>query len=513
MIWAEKIAKKIKGRRQHVDDMKTLSGYAHIGSLRGPLIHDLMYKQLKKDKQDAIYTYVFNDFDPIDGLSQDLQKDFSKYMGYPLKLAPSPDKKYDSFADYFAQDFQKILNQLGVEAKYLSSWQMYHQGKFDQVIKEALDNASKIQDIYQKVSGSKKKEANWYPFQPICPKCHKVGTTRVYAWDGKQVSFICEEKMVTWAKGCGFKGKVSPFKGTGKLPWKVDWPAHWKVLGVTFEGAGKDHASKGGSYDIAFALCEEVFNYPKPYYFPYEHFLMGGRKMSSSKGIGFRARDITSIIPAELVRFLMIRTIPKKAIEFNPEGLTIPNLFDEFDRCAQSFWQKTNQDLAKVFELSQVNSWYQQEVFLPRFKDIANYLQLPSVDLEEQFAKVKKGKLNPQELAILKKRIKYAQIWLDRFAQESAKFTFVKNLPEKAKQLSEKQKDYLRQTVFLIEKEKDPEELQKGLYQLAKKINLSPKQAFAAIYLCLINKPFGPRASWLIASLERKLVIERFKNI
>ena len=65
--------------------------------------------------------------------------------------------------------------------------------------------------------------------------------------------------MVKWAQGCDHEGKISPFGGTGKLPWKVDWAAHWKVLGITIEGAGKDHASKGGSYDIAMMLCEKGF--------------------------------------------------------------------------------------------------------------------------------------------------------------------------------------------------------------------------------------------------------------
>jgi lysyl-tRNA synthetase class I len=25
--------------------------------------------------------------------------------------------------------------------------------------------------------------------------------------------------------------------------WKVDWAAHWKAIGITVEGAGKDHMS------------------------------------------------------------------------------------------------------------------------------------------------------------------------------------------------------------------------------------------------------------------------------
>ena len=55
MIWADRIAKELKGKTQHVDDMKTLSGYPHIGSLRGPILHDVVYKALhEKNKKTAL---------------------------------------------------------------------------------------------------------------------------------------------------------------------------------------------------------------------------------------------------------------------------------------------------------------------------------------------------------------------------------------------------------------------------------------------------------------------------
>lgn len=277
MFWANRVAKEIvkSGKYQPfwVDDMFTPSGFAHTGSLRGPLVHDLVYRALRAEGADVKSTYVFNDFDPIDGLPPELTDKFSQYLGFPLRLAPSPQAGFGSFGEYFTADFQKVLRSLGVAAAFLSSWEMYHEGKFNGVIREALDNAEKIQDIYQKVSGSKKREKGWLPFQVTCEKCHKLGTTRVHGWNGKTVSYTCETSMVTWAKGCGYTGEISPFDGNGKLPWKVDWAAHWKVMGVTIEGAGKDHSSAGGSRDIAKALCEEVFHITNPYNLPYEFFL------------------------------------------------------------------------------------------------------------------------------------------------------------------------------------------------------------------------------------------------
>ncbi|MFH1863550.1 MAG: lysine--tRNA ligase, partial [bacterium] len=288
MYWADKIASEIiksgKYKPYWVDDMKTPSGYSHIGSLMGPVIHSCIYRVLKEAGINVNFTFVINDFDHADSLSPELKGKYGKYLGMSLKMIPSPDPKYKNLADLFKADFISSIQNLGVEARILSSWEMYHQGKFDEAIKLALDNSEKIQDIYQKVSGSAKKKAGWLPFQVICEKCQKLGTTKVYTWDGKEVSYKCEPNLVTWAEGCGHEGKISPFGGKGKLPWKVDWAAHWKVIGVTIEGAGKDHASAGGSYDIAMTICKEVFGYSQPYKLPYEFILIGGKKMSSSKG-------------------------------------------------------------------------------------------------------------------------------------------------------------------------------------------------------------------------------------
>jgi lysyl-tRNA synthetase class 1 len=519
VYWADKIAKQIidsgKYKPYWVDDMKTPSGFAHVGSLRGPLIHSVIFRALKAaTKEKVTYTFVFNDFDPADEFPPEFRQKLAPHAGLPLKKVPSPEKQFDSLGDLLADDLKKSMESLGVEAGFLSSWDLYHQGKFDSVIKEALDAADKIQDIYQRVSGSKKKEQNWLPFQTICEKCGKVGTTRVFAWDGKEVSYKCEPKMVAWAKGCGHEGKVSPFGGTGKLPWKVDWAAHWKVIGVTVEGAGKDHASAGGSYDIAMALCEEVFKYPHPYKLPYEFFLIGGRKMSSSKGLGLKAHDLVKILPPELGRFLFTRTDYREQINFDPVGtVAIPDLFDEYDRAWQAYIDGSDESLARAFELSQIKDPPAKEkLFLPRFRDIANYLEQPNVDIKKKFAEVKGSSLSEKENRLLGQRIDYAKIWLEKYAPEEAKYEMLAEVPKGIK-LDELQKEFLGKVAALLEQESSPEALQKAIYNLGKEIKLDTKEAFSAIYQVLIGKDHGPKAAWFLLSLPKNKVIARLKGV
>lgn len=518
MFWADKFAKKIKERKlplEWVDDMKTPSGRVHVGALRGVVIHDLIYKALLDQGVKAKYTYVFDDHDPMDELPVYLdRKVYQKYMGCPLGTVPSPEPGYQSYAQYFAKDFIEVFNTCGCYPEIIWASELYQSGKMNKGIKLCLDNAEKIRKIYKRVAGSEK-PADWYPFQVICEKCGKVGTTKVVDWDGEKVTYRCLPNLVDWAKGCGYEGKISPFNGTGKLPWKVEWAAKWQAIGVTVEGAGKDHMSAGGSHDIASAICKEVLNSPVPYGFSYEFFLVGGRKMSSSKGLGSSAREMANLLPPEILRFLMARISYRKAIDFDPGSNTIPDLFDEYDRCASEwFRQGRKSDLGRISELSQVDGPPKKRLFLPRFRDVANYIQMPSVNLVKHFEEEKGARLTGEEKAVLDERIKYAKIWLDGYAPEEMVFQVSSIVPEEAKNLDKKQKKYLEGIIELLRrKEWKSEDLQYELYERAKKLKIPSQKAFQAIYLALIGKTHGPKAAWLILSQKKKFIIERLREI
>lgn len=520
MFWSDKIAKEIIDSGSHtpywVDDMFTPSGFAHIGSLRGPIVHDLVYRSLVDAKAQTTFTYIFNDFDPVDGLPPELMR-MAEELGKPLRLAKPPEEGYESFADYFTKDFQKVLTSLGVRATFRSSWDMYHEGMFNGVIREALDNAVLIQDIYQRVSGSKKRDKGWLPLQVVCEKCGKLGTTRVHGWDGTLVTYTCEPTMVTWAKGCGYTGSTSPFTDPknpahhpGKLPWKVDWPAHWKVLGVTIEGAGKDHSSAGGSRDIAKELCREVFHIDNPYNLPYEFFLIGGKKMSSSKGLGLKGRDLTSLLPPEVGRFLFTRTDYRQAIEFDPMGtMAIPDLFDEYDRCWQAYIDGTDESLARAFMLSQVSRIPEKTpVFLPRFRDVANFEQLPNVDVLSRFAEMKGSALSETEKEIITERSHYAKVWLKTYAPDEYRYQIAKK-PANEYQLSAEQWEFLNALAAVWPSIDDPEKLHGELFSLARAQNIDLKAAFRALYQVVLDKEHGPRAGWLRKQFEVSEVVAR----
>ncbi len=505
MFWADEVAKELKKRNlplEWVDDMKTPSGKIHVGSLRGVVVHELVFRTLKDLGVKTKYTYIFDNHDPMDGLPVYLpQEEYQKYMGLPLYKVPSPEKGFKNYAEYYAKDFIKVFNAIGCFPEIIWSTDLYTSGKMNPVIKEALDNAKTIRGIYEEMY-KKPLPNNWYPFQVYCTGCGKVATTKVTDWDGELVTFTCNVDQVKWTKGCGITEKVSPFsteKGiAGKLPWKIEWSAKWKVLGVTVEGAGKDHMSRGGSHDLTSLVAERVFNYKVPYALPYEFFLIGGKKMSSSKGLGSSAAEMLEILPPELLRFLMVRTRMNQAINFDPEGETIPKLFDDYQKAAEAFFNKGDEDLARVFELSQINT--AQKPPAVRFSALAQWVQMPNMR-----SKIKKEGL--EEWA------KYAKVWIEQYASESDKFLVRDALPDEVKTLSEKQKELLHKVADELQKDWDAEALQTQIYELGKTLGLNGKETFAAIYSALIGKNHGPKAAWLILSLDKSFVQKRFKEV
>ena len=499
MFWADIVAKESKTKEPIlVNDAKTPSGKIHVGSLRGVLIHDFVYKSFLKNGKKAVYTYHFDDFDPMDGLPVYLpQEEYKQNMGKPLKDIPSPEAGFASFAEYYAKDFIKVFNFLGAEPEIIWSYKdLYASGKLDEAIRTSLNAAARIQEIYHEVSGSQKKK-DWYPFQPVCASCGKIGTTGVFAWDGRQVTYKCEPDMVEWAVGCGHVGKVSPFGGTGKMPYKVEWPAKWASLGVNFEGAGKDHTSKGGTRDVANHIAKEVFKIEPPEDLPYEHFLYGGRKMSSSKGLGASAAEVAAVLPANLLRFLFARVPSQRAIDFDPSAPdTIPNLFDEYDRSREAFFADPESDLGRTFEAGNVDK--PAKVFVPRFSTLASWLRQPGVNIEKEAEKAKGSKLSDIDKEELKERSRYVKIWLDRFAKDEDKIYEVKE--QKKISMSQAAEKYFRQLDSELEKDWTEEELQSRIFQLAKENGLQPKEAFRGLYQAFLGEDHGPRVSALILS-------------
>jgi lysyl-tRNA synthetase, class I len=527
MFWADRIVEEIKtkyaekikaGGSLIIRDEKTASGRVHVGSLRGVAIHGIISEVLTEQKIPNRYLYEINDFDPMDGLPVYLEQEkFLPFMGMPLCNIPSPDGKAKNYAEYFAEEFIEVIKKTGFSPEFYRSSEIYKSGKYNEAIKLVLENSDKIREIYKRISGAVKEE-DWMPVQVICEKCGRIGTTKVISFDGEKVEYECQEDLVKWAKGCGHRGKISPWNGSAKLPWKVEWAAKFKVLDVDIEGAGKDHSTRGGSREISEAISREVFGHEPPFNIPYEFFQVGGKKMSSSKGAGSSSKEIADLLPSELLRFLLTSKEPNKVIDFIPDGDTIPILYDNFDKMSEFYFAEDESDYERVFFLSHTLEQRKkiQKRFLPRFSQVVFLVQMLHMDELEALEKMKEAPLVQYDKKEFDYRAKYAREWLKIYAPEDYKFELQeKEVPEAAKNFSDDQRKALSMLLeFIKSKDKlDGQELHTKLHDIKKETGIAPKDFFSAIYFSFLGKDHGPKAGWFLSVMDKKFLEKRLAEV
>jgi lysyl-tRNA synthetase, class I len=525
MDWADELAARVSGP-QVVNDSKTPSGTVHVGSLRGPIILDVITRALRANGHETTLLYGVDDLDPMDAQALLTPDAIDREMGRPLAHVPDPaGDGHESYARHFAGIFIDIFAGLGIHPdRYYWMSDIYPTGQMDLYIRLALDRAALVREIYRRVANVQHSD-DWHPLAVICPNCGKIGTTIVTKWDGEKVFFECRPDLVTWARGCGTSGWISPFGGTAKLPWNLEWAAQWSLFGVTIEPGGKDLSTAGGSRDRSDAIAREVFEREPPLNVPYEFLNIAGKKMSTSKGRGAAAHTIAEVIPPEQLRFLFLRPRPNQAIEFDPEGSdAIPRLFDEFDRfAAATAGGEVKGELPPGYEatfryaLLDPNADVAAEaaLFRPAFAHLALLLQIPGVDLAERIQAEKGSALTERERAILDERAVAARTWLETLAPDRVRIAVRHDgVPAETAALEPDQRAFLAGLAAAVAAEQPSggDAWQNAIFTAAESAALPAGRAFTAIYLAFLGRSNGPRAGWLLASLDPDFVVGRLRD-
>jgi lysyl-tRNA synthetase, class I len=522
--WADELAAGVSGP-QVVNDSKTPSGTVHVGSLRGPVILDVIARALRHAGLETTLLYGIDDLDPMDAQALLTPDAIDREMGRPLAHVPDPAGDcHASYARHFAGLFIDTFRGLGiVPDRYYWMSDLYPTGQMDGFIRTALDRASTVREIYRRVANVQHPDS-WHPVQVICPNCGKVGTTFASDWDGQTVAIECRPNLVTWATGCGWTGRVSPFGGTAKLPWNLEWAAQWSLFGVTIEPCGKDLSTAGGSRDRSDAIAREVFERDPPLNVPYEFINIGGRKMSTSKGLGAAAHEIVDVIKPEQLRFFFLRPKPNHAVDFDPIGTdAVPRLYDEFDRfAAATAGKEVRGEIAPGFENTFRYSLLEPDAdvaaeaarFRPAFAHLALLLQVPNVDVAEHMEAEKGTALDDGERQILDERIDAARAWLASYAPDRARLAVRDVLPAEAEGLDDPQRRYLAHLADRADAERPVagDAWQNVIFNGATEAGLDAKAAFSAIYVAFLGRPNGPRAGWLLASLDAGFVVRRLRE-
>jgi lysyl-tRNA synthetase len=576
VYWADELAAAVAGP-QVVNDSKSPSGTVHVGSLRGVVLHDAIHRALLGAGLQSKFLYGVDDMDAMDSAALLTPDAIERYMGAPLSRVPAPEgSSAANYARHFVGEiFLRTFEPLGIRPEFYWVSELYAAGQMDPCIRLALDRADRVRDIYRRVSHVER-PSSWLPIQVICDQCGRIGTTYATDWDGATVAYQCKPDMVSWARGCGHEGRVSPLGGRAKLPWNLEWAAKWGLLGVTIEGCGKDLATAGGSRDRSDAISREVFEVEPPRNVAYEFLNVGGKKMSTSRGQGAAAHTIAEVLPPEQLRFLFLRPRPSQVIEFDPEGDTIPRLFDEFDRIASATAGREVKgelpaDHERLFAYSLVAAGEAPGIagagsatgeapdiaaaatgiapgvvaaattdsatgiapgvvaaaggpspkvaaaaaaFRPAFAHLALLLQIPGVDIRERMEAEKGAPLTELETAILAERTASARAWLDSYAPERARLVIRHDaVPDEVAALDAAQRGYLGALAAVAgaESPRAGDAWQALIFRIASETELPSGRAFGALYAAFLGRTNGPRAGWLLASLEPAFVLDRLR--
>ena len=528
MLWFAEIAGSVDPQTpQVINDSKTPSGRVHVGALRGVILHDAVFRALKNRGVPVRYLFGVDDYDPLDELPAGQAEFFTPYLGAPLCNVPAPaGSKAADMSEHFIAEFFDVFRELGVEAEHYRMRDYYRAGKLNESIDEILGHEGAVRQVYKDVSGSVKSE-HWHPFQAICEVCGRLGTTEVVAYDGKEVEYHCRPNLVKWAKGCGHHGKVSPFDGKGKLPWKLEWVAKWRILGVTIEGAGKDHTTKGGSRDVSAACLQAIFGEKPPLNIPYEFFLAEGKKMSSSKAVGSAARDMADFLAPEVLRYLILRPQPKSPVDFPlVQDKTTPGrfflaeefivkLFNDFDRLHKKVYTdpKVNEEEKELYGLCEVTN--PADSYDANFQLVLTFVQMPHVNLLAEMEQRKGSPLTDHEKAHLEARAKSARYWLSHFARDEEKFRLQDTLPARASELGQAQRAFLHQLAAELATVTPwtDDALQARIFDVTRRTPIAQSAAFKAIYRTVFDREQGPRAGAIMAILDKDFLIKRFTEL
>jgi len=526
MHWIDRVAKALlKREKKHVIASGiSVSGHIHIGHCNDIFIAEGVRRALEELGGEGQAFWYADDFDPMRRIpwplnEGELAEKYKQYLGIPYINIPSPDPDHKNFVDFFARPFIESLDDFGTDVKIYSGAEIYRSGKMTGPIRTALEHANKIRAILNRYR-SKPLPEDWLPYDALCERCGRLATTRSFGWHDNYVSYKCEGS--DYVAGCGHEGEADFTKGQGKLTWRVEWPARWKLLGVTCEPFGKDHAVMGGSYDTGKLIAKQVFKCDAPYPVPYEWVSLKGRRMSSSKGVVFTLPQWLEIAEPELLRYFIFRSKPMKAKEFDP-GLALLDLYDEYDLVEQVNFgvieasPRKREQLKRIYQLSQPRKIPRQRVQRVPFRFATVLAQVMRDKKHAIKILTSRGMLTDPskfDIEVAFRRLGCARNWVSKHAPERLRFKVAESLPvEAVKLLTKKQKHGLTQLAAdLSSRDFTPIELHNYIYELAQRVGLKTPELFMAIYLALLGRESGPRVGNFISVLDKEFVILRLRE-
>lgn len=509
MLWLSKVVDELEKRHPEGEIVLSSgvspSGTYHLGTLREVLTAEALAREIRRRGRKAHHIHVVDDLDVFRKVPAGVPEKWQEYLGMPLCDVPAPNGSDRSYADYYFADMLEAAKALKLDIDVMRSHLKYRDGFFVPAIEKALTHTEDIKKILEDVSG-RKLEESWTPIQVI-----EDGRLKNRPF----VSIDTDKKEVTYLNKDDKEQAVSYAKGEVKLSWRIDWPARWWLLKVDAEPFGRDHGTKGGSYDTGKPIAKEVFSIDAPFPLTYNFINRTGatKKMSKSSGDTITAAELLKMLPAEVVWYFVIRYAPDKLLFFD-EGDTLMRVIDEFSELLAK--QNKTEEEQQLIDICTEGVTDRTISHIPFTLLVASY-QAGLKDPERTLEIIKRSEYKEvaeRQEEIIKAELSFIDEWLKKSASDDVKFELLGEV-DSAK-FTPEQKTFLSQLADKIEKapdDADGEWFHKSVYEFKDTTNFEPKELFSTLYQALIGKNSGPRAGWFLSLLPRDWLIKRLKLV
>jgi len=566
-FWAESVAELILDRDPEdpivIKGGISPSGVPHLGNMNEIVRGYFVAEALRERGREVRQVFTADDRDPLrklprkladlDGNVVDLGEvnagALGRNLGKPYTAIPDPFGCCDSYGEHFSNLIERSAEQLGIPVEMVSNTELYESGEFEDVTRYLLEHREKAREVLSKYQD--KADEEYVPFNPVCGECGKIteSVTGVDL-DAGTVDYVCTDMEAgdRTIEGCGHEGTATLREG--KLPWRFEWPAQWRVLGVDHEPFGKDHAE--GSWPSGTDVARNVLGDTPPVPMAYEWFTLDGEPFSSSAGHVVMVQDVLELLEPEVLRYFFTKD-PSKGRDFSVAHLD--QLVDEFDAFERAFYGEDGAGeadpeiaaaayppvirptLAARFDADGDPISNPERPSVPVTDDVrraqaneladgpfADRVRLPYTfaavlgmtddpELREEIAR-REGHLPDGAPAWVAEfalsRVARAREWARRTGNEFDYELKRAELPDV--DLDPETEAALDELAAFVASHDDPDEIQGEIYETAKRHDIDVGEFFAAGYRLFFDDDQGPKLGPFLAKLDREFVLARLRR-
>ncbi len=510
--WIDKLASELLEREKQLGRNTELlrvesglgaSGIPHIGSLGDAVraygvklaLENLGYKS-------KLIAYS-DDLDGLRKIPEGMQEfGLEEHIAKPVSLIPDPYGCHDSYGMHMSSILLEGLERVGIKYEFRRAVDTYKQGLLKDQIHTILQNSAKIGDKISKLVGQEKYQKS-LPYFPVCANCNRLYTAKAteYIADEKKVKYACHDTEIgsKTLKGCSHVGEADITKDLGKLAWKVEFAARWAAFDIRFEAYGKDIMD---SVKVNDWVADEILGFSHPHHVKYEMFLdRRGKKISKSSGNVITVQKWLEFgTPKSILLLLYKRITGARELGFED----IPSLMNQYNELEDIYFGRIKID--NQAKLTKSKGLYEYINLLDPPKQSSthvNYkllIELTKVFKENRTQRVMKKLLdygaikNPEPE--IEKLIELAGNYSDKFDWEEKVII----------DLDKAAKDALKLLVDALKGEEEPEDIQNTIYQIAKSMDVQPKEFFKILYQIILGTSKGPKIGPFISDIGRRRV-------